>query len=416
MTEPYPYRLFEVFGIELEYMIVDGESLAVRPLADHVLEAQAGERVNTIDVDGIGWSNELALHVIELKTSEPARQFAGLVDGFQAGVARMNAHLAGASSRLLPSAMHPLMDPSTDFRLWPHDGVEMYGLFDRIFDCRGHGWSNLQSMHINLPFGDDAEFARLHAAIRLVLPLLPALAASSPFIEGRAAGTLDQRLFEYRNNARRVPRVSGSVIPEAAWSRAEYEAKILKPIYADLAPHDPNGQLAEDWVNSRGAIAMFFRGSIEIRLIDVQESPRADLAIAFAVIELVRALAEERLDGLAQQQAWHHAPLAELLWDMAREGEQAVIRDRAFLETLRFPERGPCRAGDLWQHLIESVVAKAPGYEAFGPDLAAMLRAGTLASRLIAAVGPEVTPAHLRRTYSELADCLANGTLFRAGG
>ena len=36
------------------------------------------------------------------------------------------------------------------------------------FDCKGHGWSNVQSTHINLPFYDDKEFEKLHAAIRVI--------------------------------------------------------------------------------------------------------------------------------------------------------------------------------------------------------------------------------------------------------
>ena len=45
MTEPppRPLGLFEAYGIELEYMIVDRASLAVAPLADRVLEAVLGE-------------------------------------------------------------------------------------------------------------------------------------------------------------------------------------------------------------------------------------------------------------------------------------------------------------------------------------------------------------------------------------
>ena len=49
----------------------------------------------------------------------------------------------------------------------------VYEAFDRIFDCRGHGWANLQSVHLNLPFGDDDEFGRLHAAIRSSFPCCP---------------------------------------------------------------------------------------------------------------------------------------------------------------------------------------------------------------------------------------------------
>ena len=36
-------RLFDAFGIEVEYMLVDGESLDVAPAADRLLEAAAGE-------------------------------------------------------------------------------------------------------------------------------------------------------------------------------------------------------------------------------------------------------------------------------------------------------------------------------------------------------------------------------------
>ena len=76
---------------------------------------------------------------------------------------------------LLPGGVHPWMDPSKETRLWPHEYNEVYRSFDRIFGCAGHGWSNLQSTHLNLPFADDDEFGRLHAAIRAILPLLPAL-------------------------------------------------------------------------------------------------------------------------------------------------------------------------------------------------------------------------------------------------
>ena len=76
------------------------------------------------------------------------------------------------------------MNPLTETVIWPHDNNEIYSLYDKIFDCRGHGWSNLQSVHINLPFKDELEFRKLHSAIRLLLPIIPALSASSPFADG----------------------------------------------------------------------------------------------------------------------------------------------------------------------------------------------------------------------------------------
>src|SRR5690606_13900663 len=209
--------------------------------------------------------------------------------------------------------MHPWMDPHTEMKLWPHEFSPVYEAFNRVFDCRGHGWANLQSMHVNLPFAGDEEFGRLHAAIRLVLPILPALAASSPIMDGRLTGLMDTRLEVYRHNARRVPEVSGQVIPERAFTQADYDAQIFAPLYAAIEPLDSEGVLRDEFLNARGAIARFSRGSIEIRLLDVQECPQADLAICRAVVAVLEALVGERWTSVSEQQSFEVAPLAELL-------------------------------------------------------------------------------------------------------
>ena len=93
-----------------------------------------------------------------------------------------------------------------------------------------------------------------------------------------------------QRHARRVPSVSGRVVPEAVFTRPDYEREILGRIYADMAPHDPEGVVRHEWCNARGAIARFDRSAIEIRVLDVQECPRADLAIAALVTAVLRAL------------------------------------------------------------------------------------------------------------------------------
>jgi glutamate---cysteine ligase / carboxylate-amine ligase len=204
------FHLFERFGVELEYMIVDAESLAVLPVTDRVLWSRRrrvpfGARTGRdLLVERIG----PARHRIE---NDRSRHQPGRLGGrlFQEHVDRINQILAPLGGRLMPTAMHPWMDPHREMRLWPHEYSPVYEAFDRVFDCRGHGWANLQSVHLNLPFADDEEFARLHAAIRLLLPIMPALAASSPVMDGQITGRLDNRLEVYRFNARRVPRVSG---------------------------------------------------------------------------------------------------------------------------------------------------------------------------------------------------------------
>ena len=250
-----PLSLFSAVGIELEYMLVDAESLDVRPIADQVMQLEAGKQVSDVEFEDISWSNELVLHVLELKTTDPAPSLAPVAGQMQAHVRRVNELAGQLGARLMPTAMHPWMDPFKEMKLWPHDYSPVYECFNRIFDCRGHGWANLQSMHINLPFANDDEFGKLHAAVRLVLPLLPALAASSPFKEGKLTGQLDSRLETYRLNSRKIPSIAGRVIPERAFTQAEYDAMIFEPMFRDIAPHDPEGILQDEFLNARGAIA-----------------------------------------------------------------------------------------------------------------------------------------------------------------
>ena len=239
------------------------------------------------------WNNELALHVIELNCNGPRRSLAGLGRAFAENVALANSKLDAAGRRLLATAMHPWMDPDKVV-LWPHGTHEVYDAFDRIFSCKGHGWANLQSMHINLPFAGDEEFARLHSAIRFLLPILPGLAASSPIIDGLPNGILDNRLLVYRDNCARIPSVTGAVVPEVVGSIGEYHERVLEPIYRDLEPHDPERLLRHEWVNARGAIARFERMAIEIRVLDVQETPLMDVAYAALIVDVLKVLCDER--------------------------------------------------------------------------------------------------------------------------
>src|SRR6056297_799988 len=179
------WEWFEAFGVELEYVLVDAESLDVRPVADRLLKRLAGGPACDVERDGTTWSNELTNHVLELKSTEPLRRLADGERLFRDAVGRLRPDLQAMGLRLLPAGMHPWMDPAAETELWPGEGHEIYQAYHQIFDCRRHGWANVQSVHLNLPFAGDDQFRRLHAAVRVVLPLLPALAASSPVTDGR---------------------------------------------------------------------------------------------------------------------------------------------------------------------------------------------------------------------------------------
>ena len=407
MSKRPPLKAFAAYGIEIEYAIVDRDSLDVRAIADRLLADVAGAEVNEFADGPIGWSNELSLHVIELKTNGPAASLDGLDDLFSAEVARIDKLLARRDARILPGPMHPWMDPLTEQRLWPHEQNEIYAAYDRIFNCRGHGWANLQSMHINLPFADDAEFVRLHDAIRIALPLLPALAAASPYVDGKASGLLDTRLETYRLNQRRVPEITGRVIPDRVASIDEYHNRILAPMFRAIAPLDTDKVLDGEWLNSRGAIARFERGAIEIRILDAQESPRADIAVARAVVALVKALYEERFSSRELQAAVGTDTLAYLFERSLKDGEQVVIEDVAVLAALGLGAQS-CTMGDAWRTLCaRNGVLDAQG----GEHVAALLQRAPLARRLLAVGGQAPTRDELRALYRGLCDALAENRI-----
>ncbi len=263
MNQPSRIHLFQGYGIELEYMVVDKDTLAVKPITDEVLKHELGAYGSDFENGFVTWSNELVLHVIELKSTRPELNFNALENGFADDIKRINAILDKHNAMLMPTAAHPFMDPLKETKLWPHDSNEVYALYDTIFDTKGHGWSNLQSTHLNLPFYDDEEFAKLHAAVRLILPLLPALCASSPILEGQLTGVLDTRLNFYKTNQAKIPSITGKVIPEAIFSKRNYLNSIYEKIKTDLSGYDKENILNPIWVNSRGAIPRFDRGSID---------------------------------------------------------------------------------------------------------------------------------------------------------
>ncbi len=411
MAEHAEYGLFEAYGIEIEFMIVDAETLDVAPVCDWLMTEAAGELTDEFDNGALAWNNELALHVLEFKTNGPVSSLGGLGEAFGKDIRQANELLAGRGLCLLPGAMHPWLDPARDIRLWPHGQREIYRAFDRIFDCRGHGWGNLQSMQINLPFDGDAEFAKLHAAIRLVLGLIPALAASSPIVDGRSTGLADNRMLVYRDNCRRVPSVTADVIPEPVYSIAEYERELLGGIYRDLEPLDPDGTLRHEWVNARGAIARFDRMAIEIRVIDSQEHPAADIALADLISGTVRALVEETWASVSEVAAWPQGDLVRLLELSVEKGERLEIGDRRFLRLFGIG-RGGVSAAHFWGAMAEALSERGWLEDSSAPHIERYLTHGTLARRLLDRLGPEPGRDELRELYRGLADSLAEGRGF----
>ena len=404
------FSLFSVFGIEIEYMIVNREDLNIHPIADVLLEKLAGgELINEVECGDLAVSNELALHVIELKTNGPKQELALLSSLFHEKIRDLNQILQDDGACLMPTGAHPWYNPHLNMKLWPHGDKTIYNMYHSLFNCEGHGWSNLQSIHINLPFASDDEFSRLHNAIRLLMPVIPALTASTPIIEEKLTGFKDTRLFYYGNNQKKIPSISGFVVPEFIDDRKHYHEKILNPMYQAVEPVDPQGILQHEWLNSRGAIARFDRDAIEIRIVDTQECALADIACVFAITAVLQFLVHHTHD-------YQNKPLEtkylKLIYDsVIRDGLSASLEaEKAYTQAFGLKSKSFKTARHFWGALLEKVTEDMP-FE-YQKVLEQVLIQGNLAERLLSVTRNDTRAETLKPVYAKLCECLDNNYLF----
>lgn len=433
-----PHSLFTVFGVEIELMCVARDTLKVWPHVDLLLTDLGGSPDSHPSAGRAEADNELAAHVVEFKLSQPSPTLDGIWRDFLDLSRRADAVLKDRGAMLLPGGVHPFMNPATESRLWPYEDSPIYAAFDRVFGCKGHGWFNLQSVHLNLPFANDAEFAALHSAIALLLPLLPALSNSSPVLDGVRSAWQSSRLNQYAGNQRKIASIAGHLIPEAVGSEQEYRDLVLAPMYREIAPFDPDGILQDEWLNSRAAIARFDRHAIEIRCMDAQETPRADVALCWAaatfarhaIIRDVGSPAAARPEGnlLATHRATPLPLLRSLFEASAREGRFAVLPAAYPWQALglraddfRTTGGAPRTVGDVLQALLRGACAQGglPGADTYRPVIETLLRQGSLAERLLARAaaataipGEQGADKQWAELYQGLNDCLLGDALF----
>jgi hypothetical protein len=96
------------------------------------------------------------------------------------------------------------------------------------------------------------------------------------------------------------------------------------------------------------------------------------------------------------------------------EGRHAVLRDADFLELFRYPERGGCKAGELWQFLLEEGLQDQPIEEEAREELMFILRRGPLAEAMRRALGPRWGRETLHQLVGELCACFEENRLFGA--
>jgi len=316
------YRTLQVLGPEHEFSVID-EKLQPLPIVDKVIKEVHGRIVNNVDMGGFSFGKELQAHVAEFKANTPFSSPEVFEETMHNALLKILDFLEKRyEARLLGTGMHPsaLLDK---VKVWSHRDRQIYEALSRIFNLNQHGWLNIQSFQLNLPFKNEHEALRLYNALANLLPYLPAIAASSPIYESKIGDYMDNRLHFYLMNQAEVPSITGDIIPEYVSSFEEYEKTTVRRYSEDLAKvNAPRCLLNKEWLNSRGAVIRFDRKAVEIRIMDEQECIKSDVALSCFIRAALRGILQHK-DGFEHQP---HDVLVSNLRAVIRDGLDALVK------------------------------------------------------------------------------------------
>lgn len=395
------YGTLQVLGPEHEFSIVD-EKLTPLPIVDRVIKDVHGRIVNCVKLGKIAFGKEFQAHVAEFKANKPFDSPEVFEETMQEAVETILGLLEKRyHARLLGMGMHPSLRLD-EAKIWSHRDRQIYEALSKIFNLNQHGWLNIQSFQLNLPYRNEREAVKLYDALATILPYLPAVAASSPVYESKIGDFVDNRLHFYSANQLEVPSITGDIVPEYIGSFGEYKKTTVRQYSEDLAKlNAPRCLLNKQWLNSRGAVIRFDRKAIEIRVLDEQECVKADVALSCFIRALLRGImADEKCPHLP------HEALVRDLHSVVRDGLDARVQHPKG-ETAR----QVCRY--LWEMASENATSEERRYL---PLVKQRIDRGNLSDKILEEVAKKIQKTDLTEAifnvYSALADCLKNNKIY----
>jgi len=260
------------------------------PVADKIIKDYCGRIINFVELPSFTFGKELQLHVMEVKANSPFKSPVQFEATMQNAVSTLNQIIRRHGANLLGTGMHPLLQLK-DTGIWPHYHKKIYQEFGKIFNLNQHGWLNIQSFHLNLPYQKEADGIQIHNQLANLSTYLPAIAASSPIYEGKTGPDIDNRLQFYKINQKEIPHITGEIIPDYVISFSQYKHDVIERYSQDLANAGASKTLLHrEWVNSRGVIFRFDRCALEVRVMDEQECVKSDVALSCFVRAALRGL------------------------------------------------------------------------------------------------------------------------------
>ncbi|MBI2244575.1 MAG: glutamate--cysteine ligase [Nocardioides sp.] len=286
-------------GIEEELLLFDPESGEVVPAAPSVLKefrehgpGRQRARAATDELD-----QELFRHQLETRTDPVRRAPDGLAQLVAARrtageAARAAGYAAGACGIVPLGGDRSVVSPNDRYR----DMVDTYGEIARTGGTCG--------MHVHVDIDSDEEGVAVIDRIAPWLPVLVALAANSPYVEGRDSGYASWRAQVWA----RWP----SAGPTEQFGSVAGYREVCRMLLDVGAARDP-GMLYFDARLSTG------QPTVEVRVCDVGTDPVVAVTIGALVRALVETAAEEWADGRPAAH-WRAEALRAAHWRASRFG------------------------------------------------------------------------------------------------
>lgn len=273
-----------ITGTEHEYSIND-TSFNALPVSDLILKDICGSIESDISFGNVILGKELQKTVIEFVPKSPSSELVPLERQLVQGITDFYDKFP-TQYTLLGLGMHPTLTLDKT-AVWDHNEQDIYNMYDKLFNIHQHGWLNIQALQINFSYSSENQLITNYNKIRSILPYIIAITSSSPIVEGKLTGIMDNRLMFYKENQKEIPQICNQIIPEKLHTMKDYN-KSQGKIFTELRSRGA-GILCKEWLNSSGLIIRFSRHCLEIKAPDEQECIHSDMAICAFVKALLRS-------------------------------------------------------------------------------------------------------------------------------
>jgi glutamate---cysteine ligase / carboxylate-amine ligase len=307
-------------GIEEEFSILDPETLELAPRFEQLRDAAQGDEVLRESITG-----ELISSEIEI--------ISGIGDDLHDALARQRerrrrlfALVAASGATLGATGTHPW----ADYRAQPIIDTEHYRRVER--GLKYVAWrNNTFSLHVHVGMRDIDRAVRVCDRLRPVLPLLLAISANSPYLDGRDSGLHSARTQSFTKS---FPRC-GIPDPFGGWrAYREYIEFLLRTrsiveftqVWWSVRPH-------------------FSFGTVEVRICDAQSSALESDALAGLMVACIAQAARDLDEGVPFSDP---APrlIEENLWRAIRFGLDGRLIDLE--RSVEYPARDVIDQLAMW--------------------------------------------------------------------